>query len=91
MARNKFDADEEIEQKFNPHIIKRLFQWIKPYRKSMILSCIIMLLASGISLTSPWLTKKAIDEAIPTKNYTMLFILSGIMLLSTFVVREKNR
>ena len=87
MARNKFDADEEIEQKFNPHIIKRLFQWIKPYRKSMILSCIIMLLASGISLTSPWLTKKAIDEAIPTKNYTMLFILSGIMLLSTFVVR----
>ena len=87
MARNKFDADEEIEQKFNPHIIKRLFQWIKPYRKSMILSCIIMLLASGISLTSPWLTKKAIDEAIPTKNYTLLFILSGIMLLSTFVVR----
>jgi len=87
MARNKFDADEEIEQKFNPHIIKRLFQWIKPYRKSMILSCIIMLLASGISLTSPWLTKKVIDEAIPTKNYTMLFILSGIMLLSTFVVR----
>ena len=87
MARNKFDTDEEIEQKFNPHIIKRLFQWIKPYRKSMILSCIIMLLASGISLTSPWLTKKAIDEAIPTKNYTMLFILSGIMLLSTFVVR----
>ena len=87
MARNKFDTDEEIEQKFNPHIIKRLFQWIKPYRKSMILSCIIMLLASGISLTSPWLTKKAIDEAIPTKNYSMLFILSGIMLLSTFVVR----
>ncbi len=87
MARNKFDTDEEIEQKFNPHIIKRLFQWIKPYSKSMILSCIIMLLASVISLTSPWLTKKAIDEAIPTKNYTMLFILSGIMLLSTFVVR----
>ena len=87
MARNKFDTDEEIEQKFNPHIIKRLFQWIKPYRKSMILSCVIMLLASVISLTSPWLTKKAIDEAIPNKDYKMLFILSGIMLLSIFVIR----
>ena len=87
MARNKFDTDEEIEQKFNPHIIKRLFQWIKPYRKSMILSCVIMLFASVISLTSPWLTKKAIDEAIPNKDYKMLFILSGIMLLSIFVIR----
>ena len=87
MARNKFDTDEEIEQKFNPHIIKRLFKWIKPYRKSMILSCVIMLLASAISLTSPWLTKKAIDEAIPNKDYRMLFILSGIMLFSIFVIR----
>ena len=30
MARNKFDTDEEIEQKFNPHIILRLAKWIKP-------------------------------------------------------------
>ena len=61
MARNKFDADEEIEQKFNPHIIKRLFQWIKPYRKSMILSCIIMLLASVISLTLHIFQSKFLD------------------------------
>ena len=51
--RNKFDADEEIEQKINPHIIKRLFVWIKPYRGKMVLSCFIMLFASAISLTSP--------------------------------------
>ena len=33
MARNKFDTDEEIEQKVNPRIIMRLFKWIKQLHK----------------------------------------------------------
>ena len=85
--RNKFDADEEIEQKINPHIIKRLFVWIKPYRGKMVLSCFIMLFASAISLTSPYLIRMAIDNAIPSENIRMLVILSVILLLSTLVVR----
>lgn len=87
MARNKFDTDEEIEQKFNPHIIMRLFSWIKPFKGKMILSCFIMLLASLISLTSPWLIRKAIDEAIPAANIKMLVVIAGIVLVSTFIVR----
>lgn len=87
MARNKFDTDEEIEQKFNPHIIRRMMKWIKPYLGWMILSCVIMLFASAISLLSPYLTRMAIDQAIPAKNYKMLFILGGILLVSTLVVR----
>lgn len=85
--RNKFDADEEFEQKINPHIIKRLFLWILPYKKKMILSCVIMLLASAISLTSPYLIRMAIDDAIPSKNFKMLAILSSILLVSTLLVR----
>ena len=87
MARNKFDADEEIEHGFNPHIVMRLFRWIKPYRGAMVLSCLIMLLASLISLTSPWLIRMAIDQAIPKKDVRLLIVLAGILLLSTFVVR----
>ena len=87
MARNKFDTDEEIEQKFNPHIVMRLLKWIKPYRGSMVLSCVIMLLASAISLTSPWLIRKAIDDAIPNQDIKLLFILSAILLVSTFIIR----
>lgn len=85
--RNKFDADEEIEQKINPHIIKRLFKWIIPYKGKMVLSCVIMLLASAISLTSPYLIRMAIDDAIPAQNYTMLIVLSSILLVSTLFVR----
>ena len=87
MARNKFDADEEIEQKFNPHIVMRLMKWIKPFAPWMILSCVIMLVSSAISLASPYLTRMAIDRAIPEKNIKMLVIISVALLLSTLVVR----
>lgn len=87
MARNKFDTDEEIEQKFNPHILLRLSKWIKPYTKWMVLSCIIMLVSSAISLCSPYLTRMAIDKAIPTANYRLLVIISAVLLFSTFFVR----
>lgn len=87
MARNKFDTDEEIEQKVNPRIIMRLFKWIKPYSHWMVLSCVLMLLSSAISLTSPYLIRIAIDEAIPNKNFKMLIIISIILTVSTVVVR----
>lgn len=87
MARNKFDTDEEIEQKVNPRIIMRLFKWIKPYSHWMVLSCVLMLLSSAISLTSPYLIRIAIDEAIPNKNIKMLIIISIILTVSTVVVR----
>ena len=87
MARNKFDADEEIEQKVNPKIILRLFKWMKPYSKWMVLSCILMLLSSAISLTSPYLIRLAIDEAIPQKNIKMLVIISSALTLSVLVIR----
>ena len=87
MARNKFDADEEIEQKVNPRIILRLFKWIKPFSKWMILSCVLMLLSAAISLTSPYLIRMAIDDAIPQKNFRMLVIISVALKLSVLIVR----
>ena len=87
MARNKFDADEEIEQKFNAHIILRMMKWIKPYSSWMVLSCFLMLLSSAISLTSPYLIRMAIDTAIPNQNMRMLVILALVLLTSTLVVR----
>ena len=74
MARNKFDADEEIEQKVNPRIVLRLMRWMKPFSKWMVLSCVLMLLSSVISLTSPYLIRMAIDKAIPNENIKMLVI-----------------
>ena len=96
--RNKFDQDEEIEQKLNLSIIPRLLKWIKPYWAYMTFACIIMLLASGISLISPYLIRMAIDKAIPEamnlpvsasvwEKYGLLIKISVFLFVSTLVVR----
>ena len=96
--RNKCDQDEEIEQKLNLSIIPRLLKWIKPYWAYMTFACIIMLLASGISLISPYLIRMAIDKAIPDamnlpvsatvwEKYGLLIKISIFLFVSTLVVR----
>ena len=98
MARNKFDEDEQIEQKVNLKIIPRMMKWIKPYAGFMVLACVIMLLASAIGLISPYLIKMAIDTAIPAaqklpetasfwEKYGLLTKISVVLLLSTLLVR----
>ena len=87
MARNKFDTDEEIEQKLNLRIIPRMLCWIKPYSWWMVLACVIMLVASGISLISPYLIRMAIDEAIPAANYSLLIKISVFIVITTLFAR----
>ena len=87
MARNKFDTDEEIEQKLNLKIIPRMMRWIKPYTWWMVLACFIMLVASGISLLSPYLIRTAIDQAIPAANYNMLIKISVFIVVTTLFAR----
>ena len=87
MARNKFDTDEEIEQKLNLRIIPRMLRWIKPYSWWMVLACVIMLVASGISLISPYLIRMAIDVAIPAANYSLLIKISVFIVITTLFAR----
>ena len=87
MARNKFDTDEEIEQKLNLRIIPRMLRWIKPYAWWMVLACVIMLVASGISLLSPYLIRMAIDVAIPAANYSLLIKISVFIIITTLFAR----
>ena len=87
MARNKFDTDEEIEQKLNLRIIPRMMRWIKPYTWWMVLACLIMLVASGISLISPYLIRMAIDVAIPAANYNLLIKISVFIVVTTLFAR----
>lgn len=86
MARNTFDKDEIIEQRFNPHVVLRLFKWMRPYTKYMVLSCVLMLTSSVISLFGPYLSKLAIDEAIPVGDIKKLIIIASLMLASTLIV-----
>jgi ATP-binding cassette subfamily B protein len=76
MARNRFDVDEEIDPLFNPHSAKRLLRYLRPHRRKVVLTMLLMLAATLVSLSGPYLIKTAIDKAIPSGDMRRLVLLA---------------
>mgnify|MGYP000205632309 CR=1 FL=1 len=85
MARNKFDVDEKLEGQFNMNHLKRLFSYMRPYRRRIYSSVILVLISSFAGLIGPYLIKIAIDSKIPTGDIRGLWILAAIFLISLII------
>ena len=68
MARNKFNVDEELETEFNWSHYKRIGAYIKPYKKALFITLLIILIVNVAGMLGPFFTKIAIDEIIPNKD-----------------------
>lgn len=53
---------------FNRRVVARMLAYLRPYRKQMIAAFILMLLASGLTLLTPYLIKVAIDQYIAQED-----------------------
>ena len=91
MSRNKFDTDEQVEEKLRVSVVLRIFHWIKEYKFQMILSCFIMLVASAISLISPLLIKMAIDDVITPKDDNIKLFFTNLFHYSKLYVIIKQK
>lgn len=49
---------------FDPQIVRRMLRYVRPYWKHMLLAIVLMLLASALTLVTPYLMKVAIDKPI---------------------------
>jgi ATP-binding cassette, subfamily B, multidrug efflux pump len=85
MARNKFNVDEELDTPFNAVHLKRLLVYLRPFKNKILLTVMIMLIASGANLIGPYLIKKAIDDEIPAENIAGLFTLAGVYLFALVI------
>ncbi|NLX77318.1 MAG: ABC transporter ATP-binding protein, partial [Clostridiaceae bacterium] len=68
MARNKFDVDESLETEFNIEHIKRLWGYIRPYGKDILITLFMMILSNLAVLLGPYLLRHAINNIIPAKD-----------------------
>ncbi|NEW06001.1 ABC transporter ATP-binding protein [Paenibacillus sp. SYP-B3998] len=76
-----YQDDELIDKPFDWKQLRRLFSYMKPYKKQMLPIIIIMMLVGAITkLTIPLLIRVAIDDAITPKNRNMLLLIVGMML-----------
>ena len=68
MARNKYDVDEILEDKFDVNQLKRLAGYIRPYKKQMLVVLFLMLSASALGMLIPKFFMLVMDVSIPNKD-----------------------
>lgn len=85
MARNRFDVDEELESPFDIRHFKRALVYVSKYKKQVIISMLLSVVAAVIALLAPLITQRALDVTIPGKNVSELIVLSILMLLTIVI------
>ncbi|WP_270788974.1 ABC transporter ATP-binding protein [Enterococcus diestrammenae] len=86
MARNKFDVDEELEQEFSWTDLKRLAQYIKPYKAPIIKVLATIILANTAGMLAPIFTQRAIDSTIPQENMQELLVIGGAFIATLVII-----
>ena len=81
MARNKYDVDEVLEDKFDINQLKRLAGYIAPYRKQMAAVLFLMLSASALGMLIPRFFMAVMDVCIPQKDMRGIWTYAGLTIL----------
>lgn len=84
MARNKYDVDEVLEDKFDVNQLKRLLAYLIPYRKRFVSVGFMMLSASAFTMLIPQFFQKVMDVCIPNKDMKGIAFYSLLTLLAAF-------
>ena len=82
MARNRYDMDEVLEEKFDINQVKRLAKYVAPHKTKMLLALFLMLSSAFLSTFLPKFLQLEMDVYIPDKNITGIV---GIVLLTAVI------
>ena len=81
MARNKYDVDEILEDKFDINQLKRLAGYIAPYKKQMAAVLFLMLSSSALGMLIPRFFMEVMDVCIPQKDMRAIWTYAGLTIL----------
>ncbi len=80
--RNTYREDEVLETPFDYRHLLRASVYIKKYLGKMIFALVLSAIGGITGLFGPMITQKALDEAIPNKNVSMLFTMVALLCIS---------
>jgi ATP-binding cassette subfamily B protein len=79
-------AEEEADSRaYDPHLLRRLLRYLSPYRGRVAAALVLLVIESTTQLAGPWLTKVALDQAIPARDVRFLLLLTAAYALSLLV------
>ncbi|NOZ27429.1 MAG: ABC transporter ATP-binding protein [Chloroflexi bacterium] len=71
------------------HVLGRLFGFLRPYWKALVLTCVLLILSTGLSLLPPLVQRQIVDDVIGARDLSglgrMIATLAGIYALLAFV------
>lgn len=95
MARNKYDIDEDLEEKFDAGQLRRLAHYVKPYKGKMAFTVFIMIISSALSMLQPLFLKDVLEtiegclyKGMYTENEAIMRIIidSALMIADVLAV-----
>lgn len=81
MARNKYDVDEVLEDKFDINQLKRLAGYILPHKKVMFVVLFLMLSSSALGMLTPRFFMAVMDDCIPAGDMKGIIMYAGLTTL----------
>ncbi|HLL81162.1 MAG TPA: ABC transporter ATP-binding protein [Longimicrobium sp.] len=86
MSDSTAHAEEEADSRaYDPHLLRRLLRYLSPYRGRVAAALVLLVIESITQLAGPWLTKVALDRAIPDRDVGFLLLLTAAYALSLLV------
>ncbi len=81
MARNKYDTDELLQERFDFGQFKRMIKYISPYKGRMLGIVFLMLSSSALTMLIPLFLQQIMDVVIPAGNIQGLWTYAGFTLI----------
>ncbi|MBC8090086.1 MAG: ABC transporter ATP-binding protein, partial [Phycisphaerae bacterium] len=72
MARPPAGDDDAIGKAYDARLVRRLFRYVRPYRKLVFGALVLIAIESVMQLAGPMLTRWMIDTALPARNATLV-------------------
>lgn len=79
-----FRLDEEAQAGYKPEVLKGILNFIKPYKRAMFISFILMTIGAVAVVVGPYMVKVALDEGIAKgnvqalKNATLIYLVAAL-------------
>src|SRR5262249_5196066 len=82
-------GDQAENRAFEWRIVIRLLQYLKPYWQRLLVALVLTLIASALTLTTPYLVKVALDQYIvqgETSGLTTIALLTAATFVGIYIV-----
>lgn len=86
LARNKIDIDETLQTEFNLSHLKRLGNYVTPYKKDIALTILIMTISSLLGMFTPLIFREIIDNIIPDSDKKRLVLVTILLLVINLII-----